>query len=173
MDLYSFPPIAAVLQAAYGALMGLADLLAPLAGPSAAALAVVVVTLLVRAALIPTGIAQAKADRLRSRLAPKLRALQERHRKNPERLQRETMKLYADEKASPFAGCLPVLIQAPIVGVIYSVFLHASIAGHANALLTEELPPACRSARASRAPSCTARSTPRRRSCSARSSRCS
>lgn len=139
MDLSSFPPIAAVLQAAYGALMGLADLLAPLAGPSAAALAVVVVTLLVRAALIPTGIAQAKADRLRSRLAPKLRALQERHRKNPERLQRETMKLYADEKASPFAGCLPVLIQAPIVGVIYSVFLHASIAGHANALLTEEL----------------------------------
>ena len=139
MDPFSFPPLAAVLQAAYGALMGLADLLAPLAGPSAAALAVVVVTMLVRAVLIPTGIAQAKAEQLRSRLAPKLRALQERHRKSPEWLQRETMKLYADENASPFAGCLPVLIQAPIVGVIYSVFLHASIAGHANALLTEEL----------------------------------
>jgi YidC/Oxa1 family membrane protein insertase len=139
MDLFSFPPIAATLDAAYAALMGVAALLQPLAGTASAAVAVVLVTLLVRAILIPTGVAQAKAEQTRARIAPRLLALQRRHKNDRERLQRETMKLYADEKASPFAGCLPILIQAPIVGVIYALFLHTAIAGHSNDLLTEQL----------------------------------
>jgi len=139
LDIFTFPPIAATLDAAYGALMALAGILEPVAGADAAAAAIILVTLIVRAALIPTGISQAKAEQVRARIAPKLRALQERHKRDPERLQRETMKLYADENASPFAGCLPVLIQAPVVGIIYALFLHTAIAGHANSLLTEEL----------------------------------
>ncbi|MET0734473.1 MAG: membrane protein insertase YidC [Microbacterium sp.] len=139
MDLFAFPPIAALLDFAYSGLMHLAALLEPLAGASSAAAAVVLVTLLVRALLIPTGIAQAKAEQARSRLAPKLRELQKRHRGNPERLQRETMQLYRDERTSPFAGCLPVLAQAPVVGILYAVFLHSAIAGHPNALLDETL----------------------------------
>ena len=70
MDLYAFPPIAALLDGAHALLMGLADLLEPLAGAASAAAAVVLVTLLVRAALIPVGISQAKAERTRARLAP-------------------------------------------------------------------------------------------------------
>lgn len=135
MDFFAFPPLAAALDLAYAALMGLADLIEPFAGSAAAALAVVLVTLLVRAALIPTGVAQAKAEQTRARLAPRLRELQKRFRKDPERLQRETMQLYRDERTSPFAGCLPVLAQAPVVGILYGVFLHPMIAGHPNALL--------------------------------------
>lgn len=139
MDIYAFPPVAAILGAAYSFLMQLAQLLQPLAGAAAAATAVILLTVLVRAALIPVGISQAKAEQTRSRLAPKLTALQQRHKKDPERLQRETMKLYADEKASPFAGCLPMLAQAPVVAIVYAVFLHPAIAGHPNALLAEHL----------------------------------
>ncbi|MBW9111144.1 membrane protein insertase YidC [Microbacterium trichothecenolyticum] len=139
MDFYAFPPVAAILDAAYSLLMGLAALLEPLAGSAAAAASVIVLTLLVRAALIPAGIAQAKAEQTRSRLAPRLRELQRSHKKDPERMQRETMKLYADEKASPFAGCLPMLAQAPVVAIVYALFLHPAIAGHANALLAHEL----------------------------------
>lgn len=139
MDIFAFPLIAWLLEVAYSALMGLSDLLSPIAGTASAALAVVIVTLIVRTALVPVGISQAKAEQTRARLAPKLRAIQERHRKNPERLQRETMQLYKDEQASPFAGCLPMLVQMPVVGLIYALFLHHSIAGHANALLTHEL----------------------------------
>ena len=139
MDLYAIPPIAALLNAAYTLLMWLASLLEPLAGGAAAAAAVLVLTLAVRAALIPVGISQARAEQTRSRLAPKLKALQQRHRKDPERLQRETMKLYADEKASPFAGCLPMLAQAPVIGLVYALFLHTTIAGHANRLLAQHL----------------------------------
>ena len=139
MDLYAFPPIAAILDAAYTGLRALASLLEPVAGPAAAAASVILLTLLVRAALIPAGVAQAKAEQTRRRLAPKLKALQQRHKRDRERLQRETMKLYADEKASPLAGCLPMLAQAPVIAIVYTLFLHASIAGHANALLTEQL----------------------------------
>jgi len=138
VDLFAFPPLAALLDAAYAGLMLLSTTLAPLTAASAA-LAVVLVTLLVRAALIPTGIAQAKAEQTRARLAPRLRELQKRHKNDRERLQRETMQLYRDENTSPLAGCLPVLIQAPVVGVLYALFLHTTIAGHPNALLDETL----------------------------------
>lgn len=139
MDLFAFPPLAALLDAAYGALAGLSTLLEPLAGAAAAALAVVVVTLLVRALLIPVSFSTAKAEQTRARLAPKLRDLQRRHKKNPERLQKEMMALYRDEKTSPFAGMLPVLAQAPVVGILYTLFIRPDIAGHPNELLTHEL----------------------------------
>jgi YidC/Oxa1 family membrane protein insertase len=137
MDLYAFPPIAALLDGASAVLMGLAHLLEPLAGASSAAAAVVLLTLLVRAALIPVGISQAKAERTRARLAPELAELQRKHRTNPERLQRETMALYQAEGTTPFAGCLPLLVQAPVVGVVYALFILPTIAGHANALLAQ------------------------------------
>ena len=137
MDLYAFPPIAALLDGAHAVLMGLAALLDPLIGVSSAAAAVVLITLLVRAALIPVGISQAKAERTRARLAPRIAELRKRHGKDPERLQRETMALYTAEGTSPLAGCLPLLIQAPIVGVIYALFILPTIAGHPNALLEQ------------------------------------
>ena len=139
MDLFAFPPLTWLLDAAYGGLAGLSTLLTPLTGASAAALAVVLVTLLVRAALIPVGISQAKAEQTRARLAPKLRELQRRHKGNPERVQRETLEVYRAENTSPFAGLLPVLAQAPVVGILYTLFLRPEIAGHANALLAHDL----------------------------------
>ncbi|GAB6937945.1 YidC/Oxa1 family membrane protein insertase [Isoptericola variabilis] len=139
MDLFALPPVAAVLGGAYRALMGLSHLLEPALGAGAAAAAVVAVTLAVRAALIPVGVSQARAERTRVRLAPRIAELQRRHRKDPEALQRATMQLYADEGTTPLAGCLPMLLQAPVVGVIYAVFVHAEIAGGANALLGHTL----------------------------------
>jgi YidC/Oxa1 family membrane protein insertase len=137
MDFYAFPPIAALLDGAHALLMTLSELLDPIVGISSAAAAVVLVTLFVRASLIPVGVAQAKAERSRARLAPRLAELRRRHGKDPERLQRETMALYSDEGVSPFAGCLPMLIQAPVVGVIYALFILPTIAGHPNELLTQ------------------------------------
>jgi len=139
MNLYDLPPVAAVLDGAHALLMRLAELLGPFAGTSSAAAAIVLVTLFVRAALIPVGISQAKAERTRARLAPRLAELRRRHGTDPERLQRETMALYTSEGASPFAGCLPMLVQAPVVGVIYALFILPTVAGHPNMLLEQQL----------------------------------
>lgn len=139
MDLFALPPLAALLDAVYAAMMWLTDILQTLAGDAAAAAAIVLLTLVVRAALIPVGISQARAEQTRARLAPRLRTIQKRYKNDRERLQREMLKLYADENTSPFAGILPVLAQAPVVGIIYALFLHGTIAGHPNQLLTEHL----------------------------------
>ena len=139
MDIYSFPPIAAVIDIAYTFVTFIATALTPVAGTAATALAIVLLTLLVRTALIPVGRSQVRAEFTRRRLAPKLRELQRRYGKNPDVLQRKTMELYTTEKASPLAGCLPTLIQAPIVSVVYALFILGTINGHPNGLLTETL----------------------------------
>ncbi|MEH3089980.1 MAG: membrane protein insertase YidC [Microbacterium arborescens] len=139
MDLFSFPPLAAALDAVASIIAALTSALEPVAGDVAAAASVILITIFVRAALIPAGVAQARADRARARLAPKLKELHRRHGRDRERLQRETMRLYRDERVSPVAGCLPMLVQAPVVGLLYGVFIHTMIAGHANGLLAETL----------------------------------
>ena len=133
MDPFLFPPIAASLTAAYWVVDEIATLLEPLAGGASAALAIVVLTLLVRTALIPVGVSQVKAEWTRRRLAPKLQALQKKYK--GEQLQRKIAALYKAENASPFAGILPTLAQAPVISLVYALFIRATIDGHANTLL--------------------------------------
>ncbi|MGO4783523.1 YidC/Oxa1 family membrane protein insertase [Cryobacterium sp. W22_MBD10_FK3] len=135
MDIYAFGPIAAVLDAAYAVLHNLTLFLIPLNAANAAALAVIVLTLALRLVLIPVGVSQARAQQVRQRLAPRLTELRRLHGGNPERLQRETAALYAAENASPLAGCLPLLVQAPILSIVYGLFVLGTINGHDNALL--------------------------------------
>jgi len=101
--------------------------------------AIVVLTVIVRALLIPVGISQTKAEWNRRRLAPALAQLRERHKKNPQKLQEKTLELYKKEGVSLFAGIGPALAQAPVLAVVYGLFVRASIDGHANALLAATL----------------------------------
>lgn len=135
MNLYAFGPIAAVLGAAYAVLHNLTLFLTPVAAANAGALAIIVLTLALRLVLIPVGVSQARAQQVRQRLAPRLAELRRLHAGSPERLQRETAALYAAENASPLAGCLPMLVQAPILSIVYGLFVLGSINGHDNALL--------------------------------------
>jgi YidC/Oxa1 family membrane protein insertase len=102
-------------------------------------LAIVLLTVTVRALLIPVGISQTKAEWTRRRIAPELAKLQERYKKNPKKLQEQTLALYKRENASPFAGIGPAIAQAPVLAVVYGLFVRASIDGHANALLAATL----------------------------------
>jgi YidC/Oxa1 family membrane protein insertase len=139
VDPFNFPPIAAVLDAAYGVVIGLTHLIHPLVGASAAAVAIVLITIAVRAALIPVGASQVKAEWGRRRLAPQLLELQRRHKKNPPKLQQKTMELYKNEGVNPFGGMLPALAQAPIVSIVYALFIRGTVGGQQNALLSAEL----------------------------------
>ena len=139
MDPFSFPPISALLSAVYWFVQSIATLIEPATGGASAALAVVLLTLLVRLLLIPVGVSQVKAEWTRRRLAPKLAALQAKYRKNPELLQRKIAALYKAENASPFAGIGPALAQAPVVSLVYALFVHGTIGGHANLLLAASL----------------------------------
>lgn len=139
MSIYEFPPIKLLVDAAYWIVTGLSSLLEPLAGAQSAALAVVVLTLVVRCLLIPVGLSQVKAGMTRRRLAPKITAIQTKYKKQPELMQQKVMELYKEEKASPMAGCLPVLAQMPVLMAVYGLFIHSTVNGHANELLGHTL----------------------------------
>ncbi|MBB4934210.1 YidC/Oxa1 family membrane protein insertase [Lipingzhangella halophila] len=137
--MYSFPPIAAAIGAAFTVVMTLTDVFSPVLGGTAAAAAIVVLTIIVRMALLPLSVAQVRGEKARMRLQPKMRELQRKHAKNRERLAREQQRLFADEGVSPLAGCLPMLAQTPVFITLYGLFISATIAGAPNALLTHTL----------------------------------
>jgi YidC/Oxa1 family membrane protein insertase len=137
MDPTQLAPVRAVLHGLSQLVVGLADLIHPLAGASATGVAVILLTLGVRALLVPVGVAQVRAEITRRRLAPALAELRTRHAGSPERLARASQELYAREGASPLAGCLPTLAQAPVISAVYALFAHARIGGEANVLLAE------------------------------------
>jgi len=55
-------------------------------------------------------------------LQPKMKALQERHKQDPARMNKEVMKLYKEAGANPLSGCLPMLPQLPLFFALFSVF---------------------------------------------------
>jgi YidC/Oxa1 family membrane protein insertase len=124
---------------AYTLVKGLADGIAPVAGPVATATAIILFTLLVRLAMLPLAVSAARGERTRVRLLPKVQALQKKHGGNPERLQRETAALYEAEGATPLKGCLPMFAQVPFFMVMYRLFRSAAVAGHQNVLLAHTL----------------------------------
>lgn len=55
-------------------------------------------------------------------LQPKLKHLQDQHKNDPQRLNKEVMELYKKNKVNPFGGCLPMLLQMPIFIALYQTF---------------------------------------------------
>ncbi|QXJ20685.1 membrane protein insertase YidC [Actinomadura graeca] len=124
---------------AYDLVTGLAEVLRPVTGGLAAAAAIIVFTAAVRLLMVPLAVSAARGERTRARLLPRVQALQKKHRRDPERLRRETAALYEAEGATPLAGCLPMVVQVPFFMVMYRLFVSASVGGHQNLLLAHTL----------------------------------
>lgn len=139
--MYTFGPIAAAIAAAATAVSAISALLAPVFGAAAAAAAIIALTALVRLALLPLARAQVRAEKQRARLAPRIRELQRKHGKDPQRLVEEQQRLYAEEGTSPLAGCLPMLAQTPVFLVLYGLFISPEVGGGPNRLLERALGP--------------------------------
>jgi YidC/Oxa1 family membrane protein insertase len=62
-----------------------------------------------------------------SRLQPKLREIEKKYKGDKTKIQEETMKLYKQEGVSMTGGCLPLLIQLPIIFGLYQLYTTACI----------------------------------------------
>lgn len=82
-------------------------------------LAVIALTVLVRLVLVPFGLAQFKALQAQRRVQPRVVELQRRYKDRPEELQRRLMQLYRENGVNPFSGCLPLVVQFPILIGLY------------------------------------------------------
>ena len=86
-------------------------------------LTIILFTILIKAIMIPLSIKQQKSMVEMQRLKPFLDILQEKYKDDKERLNQETMKLYQEHKVNPACGCLPMLLQFPIIIGLYQVIL--------------------------------------------------
>ncbi|MGO8887224.1 MAG: membrane protein insertase YidC [Streptosporangiaceae bacterium] len=134
-----FAFLGAGIGVAYHVVSALAQMLTPLAGGLATAAAIVAFTLSVRLLLVPLSYYALRGQARQARLLPQMRELQQRHARNPEKLQRELAALREREGAGVLAGCLPLLLQLPFFGVMYRLFLSRAVNGTPNGLLGHTL----------------------------------
>lgn len=88
---------------------------------SAYAIAIILSTIILKLIILPLTLKQTKSTKKLQDLTPKMQALQDKYGKDPQTLQRKQMELYQEAGYSPFSGCLPMLIQFPIIIAFFRV----------------------------------------------------
>lgn len=94
-------------------------------------LAIIGITIVVKAILYPLTRAQYTSMAKMRMLQPRITELRERFGDDKQRMGQETMKLYKEEKVNPLGGCLPILLQMPIFLALYYTFIEAVQLRHA------------------------------------------
>lgn len=85
-------------------------------------IAIIVLTILIRLLFFPLMAKSLKSQKTITELQPKIQDIQKKYKKDREKQTKEIMELYQREKINPLGGCLPVLIQLPILLALYRVF---------------------------------------------------
>lgn len=98
-------------------------------------LAIIILTVIIKTLLYPLTKKQIESLKGMQEIAPKLKKLQEKHKDNPQLLQQKMLQLYQDAGVNPFAGCLPMLIQMPILMAMYYTFFSFDYGGSAPSFL--------------------------------------
>lgn len=103
---------------------------------------IILLTVFVRLAMWPLGVSQQRSMRTMQILQPKMKAIQERYKNDPQQMQQKMMEFYKEHKFNPMSGCFPLLIQMPIFILLYSALMSPQfiqIAGDANFLFINRL----------------------------------
>ncbi len=110
-----FAPIENLLKFILGILYDFTDKL----GFGSYGLAIILLTIIIKIALYPLTAKQLKSMKAMQKIQPELKRLQEKFKDKPQILQQKMMELYQKEGVNPLAGCLPLLIQMPILMAMY------------------------------------------------------
>jgi len=84
--------------------------------------AIVALTVFIKLITWPLTSAQQKAAKKMQKFSQPMKDIREKYKDNPEKMNKELMKLYQEHQINPFAGCLPILIQMPIFFGLYTAF---------------------------------------------------
>lgn len=86
-------------------------------------ISIIVVTIVIRLVLLPLMIKQTKSSKAMQEIQPEIQKLREKYsskdQQTQRKLQEETMKLFQEHNVNPMAGCLPILVQMPILIAFY------------------------------------------------------
>lgn len=84
-------------------------------------ISLIILTVLVKLLLYPLYFKQIKSTASMSSLQPKMKAIQEKYKNDKEKMNEEMAKLYKEENFNPMGGCLPMLIQVPIIMGLFTL----------------------------------------------------
>ena len=114
-----FAPIENLLHFVLETLYSLTDLV----GVGSYGLAIILLTVIIKMLLYPLTVKQVKSMKAMQELSPKMKKIQEKYKDNPQVMQQKIGALYQEAGVNPLAGCLPLLIQMPILmGMYYALF---------------------------------------------------
>ncbi|MCC2954673.1 membrane protein insertase YidC [Massilia sp. IC2-477] len=82
---------------------------------------IVALTILIKLAFFPLSAAGYRSMAKMRVVTPKMQAIRERYKNDPQKMQQATMELYKTEKINPLGGCLPILVQMPVFFALYWV----------------------------------------------------
>ena len=85
-------------------------------------LAIIAFTAIIRIFLLPLTIKQIKSQVKMQEVQPRVKELQAKYKNDPKKSQEEVMKLYKETGSNPISGCLPLIIQLPIIWALFYVF---------------------------------------------------
>jgi YidC/Oxa1 family membrane protein insertase len=94
-------------------------------------IAIILLTVLIKAAFYPLSAASYKSMAQMRELAPRLQSLKEKFGDDKQKMQQAMMEMYRTEKINPMGGCLPILIQIPVFIALYWVLLGSVELRHA------------------------------------------
>ena len=87
--------------------------------------AIILLTIMIKAAFFPLNNAQYKSMAKMKKIQPRMKALKEQYGSDRERYSKAMMELYKREKVNPMSGCLPILVQIPVFIALYWVLLES------------------------------------------------
>lgn len=85
--------------------------------------AIILLTILVKLALYPLSAKAIQAQQSMRKLEPALKKIKEDYKRDKQKQAEMTMRLYQEHGVTPFGGCLPLLVQVPIIIALYWIFL--------------------------------------------------
>ena len=83
--------------------------------------AIIIFTVITRLILLPLTLQQLKSSAAMKKINPLISELQKKYKDNPTKMNEEQMKLFKEYGINPLASCLPMLIQLPLILIIYQV----------------------------------------------------
>jgi YidC/Oxa1 family membrane protein insertase len=113
-----------IFKAMFIILVAVYDFLTGLGVPAAIGWAIVVLTLVVRAIVIPLYRRQLTSQRRMQLLQPEVKEIQRRYKGDAMKSRLAQQELFKERGISPLAGCLPLLLQLPLLFIMYSVIQH-------------------------------------------------
>jgi YidC/Oxa1 family membrane protein insertase len=89
-------------------------------------LAIILVTVIIKTILWPLTAKAARSSKAMAKIQEPMKALREKFKDDPKKMQMETMKLFRENKVNPVGGCLPMLVQIPIFFALFRMIMSAS-----------------------------------------------